>query len=176
MSEYVNVIGAGLAGCEAAYQIAKRGVKVRLFEMKPEKKSPAHKSDLFAELVCSNSLRSLQIFNAVGLLKEEMRRLDSLIMRAADETAVPAGASLAVDREKFSAYITNEIKNNENIEVISGEIIDIPEGITVVATGPLTSDALSEKIKSLAGQGLHFFDAAAPIVSAESIDRDITFE
>ncbi len=174
---YVNVIGAGLAGCEAAYQIAKRGVKVRLFEMKPEKKSPAHKSDLFAELVCSNSLRSHQIFNAVGLLKEEMRRLDSLIMRAADETAVPAGASLAVDRDKFSRYITNEIKNNENIEVISGEVTEIPDDeITVIATGPLTSDALSEKIKALAGEGLHFFDAAAPIVSAESIDRDITFE
>lgn len=176
MSEYVNVIGAGLAGCEAAYQIAKRGVKVRLYEMKPEKKSPAHKSDMFAELVCSNSLRSHQIFNAVGLLKEEMRRLDSLIMRAADVTSVPAGASLAVDRDKFSRYITNEIKNNENIEVISQEITEIPDGVTVVATGPLTSDALSEKIKDLAGEGLHFFDAAAPIVSAESIDRDITFE
>ena len=176
MSEYVNVIGAGLAGCEAAYQIAKRGVKVRLYEMKPEKKSPAHKSDMFAELVCSNSLRSHQIFNAVGLLKEEMRRLDSLIMRAADATSVPAGASLAVDRDKFSRYITNEIKNNENIEVISQEITEIPDGVTVVATGPLTSDALSEKIKDLAGEGLHFFDAAAPIVSAESIDRDITFE
>ena len=176
MSEYVNVIGAGLAGCEAAYQIAKRGVKVRLYEMKPEKKSPAHKSDMFAELVCSNSLRSHQIFNAVGLLKEEMRRLDSLIMRAADATSVPAGASLAVDRDKFSRYITDEIKNNENIEVISQEITEIPDGVTVVATGPLTSDALSEKIKALAGEGLHFFDAAAPIVSAESIDRDITFE
>ena len=176
MSGYVNVIGAGLAGCEAAYQIAKRGVKVRLYEMKPEKKSPAHKSDMFAELVCSNSLRSHQIFNAVGLLKEEMRRLDSLIMRAADATSVPAGASLAVDRDKFSRYITNEIKNNENIEVISQEITEIPDGVTVVATGPLTSDALSEKIKDLAGEGLHFFDAAAPIVSAESIDRDITFE
>ena len=176
MSGYVNVIGAGLAGCEAAYQIAKRGVKVRLYEMKPEKKSPAHKSDMFAELVCSNSLRSHQIFNAVGLLKEEMRRLDSLIMRAADATSVPAGASLAVDRDKFSRYITNEIKNNENIEVISQEITEIPDGVTVVATGPLTSDALSEKIKALAGEGLHFFDAAAPIVSAESIDRDITFE
>ena len=176
MSEYVNVIGAGLAGCEAAYQIAKRGVKVRLYEMKPEKKSPAHKSDMFAELVCSNSLRSHQIFNAVGLLKEEMRRLDSLIMRAADATSVPAGASLAVDRDKFSRYITNEIKNNENIEVISQEITEIPDGVTIVATGPLTSDALSEKIKDLAGEGLHFFDAAAPIVSAESIDRDITFE
>ena len=176
MSEYVNVIGAGLAGCEAAYQIAKRGVKVRLYEMKPEKKSPAHKSDLFAELVCSNSLRSHQIFNAVGLLKEEMRRLDSLIMRAADATSVPAGASLAVDRDKFSSFITNEIKNNEYIEVIPGEVTEIPDGVTVIATGPLTSDALSEKIKALAGEGLHFFDAAAPIVSAESIDRDITFE
>ncbi len=176
MSEYVNVIGAGLAGCECAYQIAKRGVRVKLFEMKPEKKSPAHKSDMFAELVCSNSLRSHQIFNAVGLLKEEMRRLDSLIMRAADATSVPAGASLAVDREKFSRYITNEIKNNENIEVISQEITEIPDGVTVIATGPLTSDALSEKIKALAGEGLHFFDAAAPIVSADSIDREITFE
>ena len=176
MSEYVNVIGAGLAGCEAAYQIAKRGVRVRLYEMKPEKKSPAHKSDLFAELVCSNSLRSHQIFNAVGLLKEEMRRLDSLIMRAADATSVPAGASLAVDRDKFSRYITDEIKNNEYIEVIPGEVTEIPDGVTVIATGPLTSDALSEKIKALAGEGLHFFDAAAPIVSAESIDRDITFE
>ena len=118
MSEaVVTVLGAGLAGCEAAWQAARRGVKVRLFEMKPNKKTPAHKSDTFAELVCSNSLRSLQIFNAVGLLKEEMRRLDSLIMRAADSTSVPAGASLAVDREKFSKFITDEIRNNENIEI-----------------------------------------------------------
>lgn len=176
-SSYINVIGAGLAGCEAAYQCAKRGHKVRLFEMKPNKKTPAHKSDMFAELVCSNSLRSLQIFNAVGLLKEEMRRLDSLIMRAADNTSVPAGASLAVDREKFSKFITDEIKNNENIEIISEEVTSIPEGeITVIATGPLTSDSLSEKIMALAGDGLHFFDAAAPIVSAESINREKVFE
>lgn len=175
--EHINVIGAGLAGCEAAYQAAKRGIRVRLYEMKPEKRSPAHKSDMFAELVCSNSLRSLQIFNAVGLLKEEMRRLDSLIMRAADATSVPAGASLAVDRDKFSAYITNEIKSNENIEVITGEVTEIPrDEITVVATGPLTSEALSEKIRKLAGDGLHFFDAAAPIVSAESINRQTVFE
>ncbi len=174
---FVNVIGAGLAGCEAAYQIAKRGIKVELYEMKPQKKSPAHKSDLFAELVCSNSLRSLQIFNAVGLLKEEMRRMDSLIMKAADCTSVPAGASLAVDREKFSAYITNEIKNNENITVHYCEVTDIPkDGITVIATGPLTSEGMGKTVQAICGEGLHFFDAAAPIVSSDSIDKSRVFE
>ena len=177
MTDEVKVIGAGLAGCEAAYMIAQRGVRVKLYEMKPQKRSPAHKSDGFAELVCSNSLRSMQIFNAVGLLKEEMRRLGSLVMEAADATSVPAGASLAVDREKFSAYITEKIKNHPNISVISQEVTEIENGgITVIATGPLTSDALSEKIGTICGDGLHFYDAAAPIVSSDSIDHSKVFE
>lgn len=177
MTDEVKVIGAGLAGCEAAYMIARRGVRVKLYEMKPQKRSPAHKSDGFAELVCSNSLRSMQIFNAVGLLKEEMRRLGSLVMEAADATSVPAGSSLAVDREKFSAYITERIRNHPNISVISQEVRQIEnDGITVIATGPLTSDALSEKIGQICGDGLHFYDAAAPIVSSDSIDRSKVFE
>lgn len=177
MAQNVKVIGAGLAGCEAAYAVAQRGVQVTLCEMKPQKRSPAHKSDSFAELVCSNSLRSMQIFNAVGLLKEEMRRIGSLVMEAADATSVPAGASLAVDREKFSAYITDKIKNHPNITVVSGEVTEIDrEGITVIATGPLTSEALGERIRSICGDGLHFFDAAAPIVSSDSIDRTRVFE
>ena len=173
----VNVYGAGLAGCEAAWQIAERGVKVRLYEMKPHKYTPAHHSEGFAELVCSNSLRSDSVINAVGLLKEEMRRLGSLIMMAAEETKVPAGSALAVDRELFSNYITEKIKNHPNIEVIEQEMTGIKaDEITVVATGPLTSDAMAEYIeKELAGEGLHFFDAAAPIVDFASINMDVAF-
>lgn len=173
----INVIGAGLAGCEAAWQAAQRGVKVRLYEMKPQKYTPAHHSKDFAELVCSNSLRSNVISNAVGLLKEEMRLLGSLVIEAAYATEVPAGSALAVDRERFSAYITEKIKNHPNIEVIEGEITEIPkEGITVVASGPLTSDALSEDIsKRIGGTKLHFFDAAAPIVEFSSIDMNTAF-
>ena len=175
MSE-INVIGAGLAGCEAAYQASKLGVKVRLYEMKPQKYTPAHKSPKFAELVCSNSLRSAQITNAVGLLKEELRMLGSLIMESADNGRVEAGGALAVDRELFSSYITDKIRNDPNIEIIEGEVTEIPEGITVIATGPLTSDALSAKIAEITGdRQLHFFDAAAPIISADSIDMSVCF-
>ena len=177
MEKTVNVFGAGLAGCEAAWQIAKRGIKVRLFEMKPEKYTPAHHSKNFAELVCSNSLRSDSTTNAVGLLKEELRRMGSLIMEAADTTRVPAGSALAVDRDKFSSYITEKIRENENITVVSSEVTDLPEGeITVIATGPLTSDAFAEYIRrELVGEGLHFFDAAAPIVDAQTINMDVAF-
>lgn len=175
----VNVIGAGLAGCEAAWQLAKRGIKVRLFEMKPEKHSPAHKSADFAELVCSNSLRSDQLSNAVGLLKEEMRLLDSLIISCADETRVPAGGALAVDREGFSRLVTKKIKENENIEVVLKEVSEIDEHEPVIiAAGPLCSDALAENIKKFtsdAGEYLHFFDAAAPLVLFDSIDMEKAF-
>ncbi len=173
----VKVIGAGLAGCEAAWQLANRGIQVRLYEMKPHKFSPAHHSADFAELVCSNSLRSDQIFNAVGLLKEEMRRLGSLIMASADETRVPAGGALAVDREGFSRLVTERIRTHKNIEVISEEVTHIDEeAYTIVASGPLTSDALSDEIARLTGgEYLHFFDAAAPLVTKESIDMDSAF-
>ena len=171
-----TVIGAGLAGCEAAWQLAKRGVQVTLVEMKPEKYTPAHHSAGFAELVCSNSLRSDQLTNAVGLLKEEMRQLDSLIMRAADATRVPAGGALAVDREAFSAYVTKAIEGNENIKVVREEITEIPQGNVIIATGPLTSDALAEKIAQLPGLDTrNFYDAAAPIVSGESLDMTKVF-
>ncbi len=167
----VTVIGAGLAGSEAAWQIARRGIKVRLFEQKPEKRSPAHKSDGFAELVCSNSLRAADIHSAVGLLKQEMRELDSLVMRAADATRVPAGGALAVDREAFSAYITETLEQHENIEVVRGEVTSLPDGgIAIVAPGPLVEGALAQAIGELAEGFLSFFDAAAPIVTAESID------
>lgn len=170
----VNVIGAGLAGCEAAYQLTKQGIKVKLYEMKPIKKSPAHSSNDFAELVCSNSLRANGLTNAVGILKEEMRMLDSLIIRIADETKVPAGGALAVDREKFSRRITEEITNNPLIEVVHEEITEVPtEGYNVIATGPLTSDSLSESLKEFIGQDyFYFYDAAAPIIDFESIDMD----
>lgn len=174
----ITVYGAGLAGCEAAYQAAERGVKVTLVEMKPEKYTPAHTSPAFAELVCSNSLRADSVTNAVGLLKEELRRLGSLIMEAADATKVPAGGALAVDRVKFSEYITDKIKNHPNIEVVAKEADRIEDGeISVIATGPLTSDKMSDYIKNELGfEGLHFYDAAAPIVDFESINMDIAFK
>jgi len=173
----ITIIGAGLAGCEAAWQAAERGVQVRLYEMKPKKYTPAHHSEKFAELVCSNSLRSNVTTNAVGLLKEEMRLLGSLVIEAAYATEVPAGSALAVDRERFADYITEKIKNHPNIEVIREEVTEIPkEGITVVASGPLTSDALSEDIgKRIGCTKLHFFDAAAPIVEFSSIDMNTAF-
>ncbi len=173
----VNVYGAGLAGCEAAWQIAERGIKVKLFEMKPHKYTPAHHSEGFAELVCSNSLRSDSVINAVGLLKEEMRRLGSLIMMAAENTKVPAGSALAVDRELFSAFITEKIKNHPLIEVVEAEMSEVnPDEITVIATGPLTSDKMAEYIENELGcSGLHFFDAAAPIVDFSSINMDVAF-
>lgn len=167
----VTVIGAGLAGCECAWQLAKRGISVNLVEMKPNKKSPAHKSDLFAELVCSNSLRSSDVTNAVGLLKEELRRLGSLIIESADKNSVPAGSALAVDREGFSKYITDKIRASENIRISSEEAVNIPEGTVIIATGPLTSDAFAEEIsRQIPGFDLYFFDAVAPIVTLESID------
>ncbi len=173
----VNVIGAGLAGCEAAYQLAKRGFQVRLYEMKPEKKSPAHHTDLFAELVCSNSLRSDALTNAVGVLKAEMRTIGSLIMEAADATKVPAGSALAVDRTKFAQYITDAITNNPLIEVIAQEVTEIPEGPTVIATGPLSSDGMVKAIGSLIDEKYcYFYDAAAPIVTAESIDFEKAYK
>ncbi len=172
-----RVIGAGLAGCEAAWQLAERGIKVKLFEMKPEKKTPAHHSENFAELVCSNSLRSDALENAVGLLKEELRKLKSLIMQAADETRVAAGGALAVDRERFSQYITDKIKNHPNIEIIYGEVKKIDTITpTIVASGPLTSDALAKEIFELLGEDyLSFYDAAAPIVSFDSIDMESAY-
>ncbi|MBQ1447865.1 MAG: methylenetetrahydrofolate--tRNA-(uracil(54)-C(5))-methyltransferase (FADH(2)-oxidizing) TrmFO [Erysipelotrichaceae bacterium] len=170
----VKVIGAGLAGSEAAYQLAKRGIKVKLYEMKPVKKSPAHKSDGFAELVCSNSLRSNDPKNAVGLLKQEMIALDSLIMKAALKTEIPAGSSLAVDREAFSRFITEELSNNPNIEIIHEEVTDIDtDQETLIAAGPLCSEGLGEEIRKLIGKDyLYFFDAVAPIVTKESVDFD----
>ena len=169
----VNVIGAGLAGSEAAYQLAKRGLKVKLYEMRPVKNTPAHETQGFAELVCSNSLRADGLANAVGVLKEEMRILDSLIMKAADLNRVPAGGALAVDREDFSNYVTEFLSNHPNVEVIREELTELPTGPTIVATGPLTSDALSESIRQLTGQdAFYFYDAAAPIVEKDSIDFD----
>ena len=175
---FINVIGAGLAGCEAAHQLSRRGIMVHLYEMKPNKYTPAHSYSGFAELVCSNSLRSDRLENAVGLLKEELRLCGSLIMRAADETKVPAGGALAVNRRDFSDYITRAIKDDPNIELFSQELTEIPtDAITIVATGPLTSDALADSIAKLTGgEGLHFFDAAAPIVSAQSIDFSRAYE
>lgn len=173
----IIVIGAGLAGCEAAYQIAKQNIPVTLYEMRPYNRTPAHSTDNFAELVCSNSLRAANIENAVGLLKEEMRRLDSLIMRCADATAVPAGGALAVDREKFSAMVTELIKNNPLITVIHEEIKEIPRNsMVIIATGPLTAEALCNDIAKLTGNDdFYFYDAAAPIVDAESLDYDKVF-
>ena len=170
----VTVIGAGLAGSECAWQLAQRGVEVTLYEMKPEKRTPAHVSDYFAELCCSNSLRSDQLENAVGLLKEEMRRLGSLILSCADATRVEAGGALAVDREGFAKLVTQRVVSHPNITVKYGEVTEIPEGEVIIASGPLTSDALAEKLQALLGADtdLHFFDAAAPLVSAESVDME----
>ena len=173
----INVIGAGLAGCEAAWQIANRGINVKLYEMKPKTMSPAHSSKNFAELVCSNSLRADGLHNAVGLLKEEMRLFDSLIMEAADFCKVPAGGALAVDREGFSAHITEKIKSHSNITVINEEVTEIPSDYpTIIAAGPLASDGLADSIAKLTSQQhLHFFDAAAPIVTKESVDMSNAF-
>lgn len=171
--KFVNVIGAGLAGSEAAYQLAKRGIQVKLYEMRPVKNTPAHHTKNFAELVCSNSLRADGLANAVGVLKEEMRILDSLIMKAADANAVPAGGALAVDREGFLGQITEFLSNHPNIEVIREELTEIPEGPTIVATGPLTSDALSAYIREMTGHNsFYFYDAAAPIIEKDSINFD----
>ena len=176
-TQTVTVVGAGLAGSEAAWQLAERGIHVRLYEMKPEKMTPAHHSPNFAELVCSNSLRSDELTNAVGLLKEELRELGSLVMRCADAHRVAAGGALAVDREGFSAAVTEAISSHPNIEVIAEEVTDIPAGEVIVASGPLTSDVLAEKLAALSGEDapLHFFDAAAPIVTLESVDMDSAF-
>lgn len=178
MPEKVTVIGGGLAGSEATWQLAKRGIEVDLYEMRPVKMTPAHETGNLSELVCTNSMRSNQLSNAVGLLKEEMRQLDSLIMRVADETAVPAGGALAVDRDSFSKKITQIINELPNVHVHNEEIKDIPkEGINIIATGPLTSDSLAAKIKEFCGsESLHFFDAAAPIITAESIDYNIVYK
>ena len=169
----VKVIGAGLAGAEAAWQLAQRGIQVQLYEMKPHKKSPAHHTDTFAELVCSNSLRGDRLENAVGLLKEELRRFGSLIISCADETRVEAGGCLAVDRQGFSDLVTQKLRSHPNVTVIEEEVTKVPEGPVIVATGPLTSDAMSEAIGEYFGTGyLHFFDAAAPLVTAESVDME----
>ena len=170
----VTVIGAGLAGSECAWQLAQRGIDVTLCEMKPEKMTPAHHTEHFAELCCSNSLRSDQLENAVGLLKEEMRRLDSLILSCADATRVEAGGALAVDRHGFAALVTEKVRSHPRITVVPGEVTEIPEGEVVIASGPLTSDAFAERLQALLGEDsdLHFYDAAAPLVSAESVDMD----
>lgn len=180
MKDYINVVGGGLAGTEAAYQIAKRGIKVKLYEMKPNKYSPAHSNQNLAEIVCSNSFKSNLHTNACGLLKEELRAMDSLLIKIADNTAVPAGQALAVDREIFAKKVTEAIKSNPNIEVINEEIVDleklIEEAITIVATGPLTADELANNISKITAQDkLYFYDAAAPIVTKDSINFDIAF-
>lgn len=173
MTKYVNIIGAGLAGSEAAWQVAKRGVNVRLYEMRPVKQTPAHHTDKFAELVCSNSLRANNLTNAVGVIKEEMRTLDSVIIESADKASVPAGGALAVDRHEFAGMVTDKVRNHPLVEVINEEVTEIPEGITIIATGPLTSPAMAEKILALTGQEyLYFYDAAAPIVEKDSIDMN----
>ena len=176
----INIIGGGLAGCEAAYQIAKRGIHVKLYEMKPQKYSPAHSNPNLAEIVCSNSFKSNLITNACGLLKEELRILDSLLIKIADKTQVPAGQALAVDREKFAEEVTKEIRENPLIEVVEEEITDIEkkfkDEVVIIATGPLTSEGLEKEIPKITGQDkLYFYDAAAPIISRESINFDIAF-
>ena len=172
----ITVIGAGLAGCEAAHKLSSLGFSVRLCEMKPEKRTPAQKSDGFAELVCSNSLKAMRLESAAGLLKEEMRRLGSLTMEAAEKTSVAAGGALAVDRELFSEYITEKIKSDPNIEIVTGEVTELPsEGLVIVATGPLTSDALAESLRQKFGGTLSFFDAVAPIITTDSVDMDRVF-
>ena len=178
MPKKVSIIGAGLAGSEAAWQLAKRGIEVDLYEMRPHKLTPAHETGNFAELVCTNSMRSNQLSNAVGLLKEEMRQLDSLIMKAADENAVPAGGALAVDRDHFSKQITKTLESLDNVTIHDEEITKIPtDGLTIIATGPLTSESLANQIQEFCGtDSLHFFDAAAPIVDADSINYDIVYK
>ncbi|MFB1098536.1 FADH(2)-oxidizing methylenetetrahydrofolate--tRNA-(uracil(54)-C(5))-methyltransferase TrmFO [Terribacillus sp. JSM ZJ617] len=172
-NEFVTVIGAGLAGSEAAWQLAKRGVKVRLYEMRPIKQTAAHHTDKFAELVCSNSLRANSLTNAVGVLKEEMRQLDSIIIKAADHCQIPAGGALAVDRHEFSAFVTEHVKNHPNVTVYNEEIASIPEGPVIIATGPLTSADLSNALKDLTGEEyFYFYDAAAPIIEKDSINMD----
>lgn len=172
----ITVVGAGLAGSEAAWQIAQAGVPVKLYEMRPKTQTPAHHTDKFAELVCSNSLRANTLTNAVGVLKEEMRRLGSVIISAADRCAVPAGGALAVDRHEFADYVTEAVRNHPLVEVVTEEITEIPEGIVVIATGPLTSPALSQQLKDLTGEEyLYFYDAAAPILEKESIDMNKVF-
>ena len=172
----VTVVGAGLAGSEAAYQLAIRGIPVRLIEMKPKKMTPAHVSPYFAELVCSNSLRSDELTNAVGLLKEELRRLGSIVMRCADEHRVAAGGALAVDREGFARAVTEAVRALPNVEIVEEEAVDIPDGEVIIASGPLTSDALAENILRRTGsEGLHFYDAVAPIVSLDSVDMESAF-
>jgi methylenetetrahydrofolate--tRNA-(uracil-5-)-methyltransferase len=178
MEKHINIIGAGLAGCEAAWQVANRGIKVKLYEMKPVLYSPAHQIETFAELVCSNSLRSDQLENAVGLLKEEMRQFDSIILKCADETKVPAGGALAVDRDKFSQSVTAAIRNHENISVINEEVTEVNlDETTIIATGPLTSEKFSKHIGSMLGQEyLYFYDAAAPIVTRASINMESAYK
>jgi len=177
MVDYINVIGAGLAGSEAAYQIAKRGIKVKLYEMRPHKDAKAHHTNKFAELVCSNSLKSNALDNASGLMKEEMRKLDSLIIKCADATRVPAGQSLSVDREAFSSLVTKTIKENHLIEVINEEVTSLPEGITIIATGPLTSDKFSEVIRNILNDdSLYFYDASAPLIDASTINMDVAYK
>lgn len=169
----VNVVGAGLAGSEAAWQLAERGIKVNLYEMRPVKQTPAHHTDKFAELVCSNSLRANTLTNAVGVLKEEMRNLNSVIIGAADACAVPAGGALAVDRHEFAAQVTSRVKEHPNVTVFNEEMTEIPQGPTIIATGPLTSQALSQQLKELTGEDyLYFYDAAAPIIEKDSIDME----
>ena len=173
----VKVIGAGLAGCEAAWQLANRGIDVKLYEMKPKKMTPAHHSPDFAELVCSNSLRGDRLENAVGLLKEELRRVGSLILTCAEATRVEAGGCLAVDRGGFSRMVTEKIRSHPRVTVMEEEVTQVPEEPVIIATGPLTSDALSRAIGAYFGETgyLHFFDAAAPLVTAESIDRNLAW-
>ncbi|HWQ57713.1 MAG TPA: methylenetetrahydrofolate--tRNA-(uracil(54)-C(5))-methyltransferase (FADH(2)-oxidizing) TrmFO, partial [Clostridia bacterium] len=171
-----RVIGAGLAGCEAAYQLAERGVRVLLSEMRPTKRSPAHKTDDFAELVCSNSLRSDRLENGAGLLKEELRRIGSMIVSCADETRLPAGGALAVDREGFAKLVTKRIRQHPNIKVVEEEVTELPEPPCVIATGPLTEGKLLDSIESFFGESLHFYDAAAPVVMRESLDMEKIFE
>ena len=171
----IKVIGAGLAGCEAAHQLAKRGFSVDLYEMKPVKYTPAHHYEGLSELVCSNSLKAMRLESAAGLLKAEMEMMDSLIIECAKKTSVAAGGALAVDRKLFSDMVTQRIKSNPNINLISEEVTEIPDGPVIIATGPLTSDALTDKISALCGQSLYFYDAAAPIVTFDSIDKDKVF-
>ena len=172
----VTVIGAGPAGSECAWQLAKRGIGVKLIDMKPQKMTPAHKSRYFSELVCSNSLRSDELSNAVGLLKAEMRAMDSLFLESADLNRVPAGGALAVDREGFARTITERLSACDNIEIVSEEVSELPEGEVVVASGPLSSDAIADTIRTLCGEeGLHFYDAVAPIVTLESVDLSSAF-